>query len=58
MSLTRIYGVRFPGLTPEMVDFQYFGDMPGITPYAEEARPTDESEVHTGRLAAVPRRGS
>jgi pyruvate,water dikinase len=51
MSLTRIYGVRFPGLTPEMVDFQYFGTMPGITPYAEEARPTDESEVHTGRLA-------
>ena len=54
MSLTRLYGVRFPGLTPEMVDFQYFGEMPGITPYAEEARPTDESEVHTGRLAAVP----
>ncbi len=50
MSLTRIYGVRFPGLTPEMVDFQYFGTMPGITPYEEEARPTDESEVHTGRL--------
>ena len=32
MSLTRIYGVRMPGMTPEMVDFQYFGEMPGIPP--------------------------
>ena len=46
MSLTRIYGVRMPGLTPEIVDFQYFGDMPGITPYADEARPTDVSPKH------------
>jgi pyruvate,water dikinase len=50
MSLTRIYGVRFPGLTPEMVDLQYFGEMPGIPPYAAEARPTDESPRHTARL--------
>ena len=46
MSLTRIYGVRMPGLTPEIVDFQYFGDMPGIVPYEKEARPTDESPKH------------
>ena len=51
MSLTRLFGVRFPGLTPEMVDFQYFGEMPGIPTYASEARPTDESPVHTERLA-------
>ena len=50
MSLTRIYGVRFPGLTPEMVDLQYFGEMPGIPPYEAEARPTDESPRHTARL--------
>jgi pyruvate,water dikinase len=50
MSLTRIYGVRFPGLTPEIVDLQYFGEMPGIPPYAAEARPTDESPRHTARL--------
>ena len=50
MSLTRIYGVRFPGLTPEMVDLQYFGEMPGIPPYRDEARPTDESPRHTARL--------
>ncbi len=33
-----------------MVDFQYFGDMPGITPYAEEARPDDENELATQLL--------
>lgn len=49
MSTTRIYGVRMPGLTPEMVDLQYFGDMPGITPYADEARPDDVSPEHTAR---------
>ncbi|HUF34069.1 MAG TPA: PEP-utilizing enzyme [Acidimicrobiales bacterium] len=50
MSLTRIYGVRFPGLTPEMVDLQYFGEMPGIPSYESEARPTDESPKHTALL--------
>jgi rifampicin phosphotransferase len=50
MSLTRIYGVRFPGLTPEQVDLQYFGEMPGIPSYEREARPTDESPEHTARL--------
>lgn len=52
MSLTRIYGVRFPGLTPEIVDLQYFGEMPGIPPYEAEARPSDESPRHTARLEA------
>lgn len=50
MSLTRIYGVRMPGMTPEMVDAQYFGDMPGITPYAAEARPTDEDPDASAKL--------
>lgn len=50
MSVTRIYGLRMPGWTPEMVDLQYFGDMPGITPYAQEARPTDDSPRHTALL--------
>jgi pyruvate,water dikinase len=45
-----VFGVRFPGLTPELVDLQYFGEMAGIPPYSAEARPTDESPVHTGRL--------
>src|SRR3954453_5652276 len=51
MSLTRIYGVRTPGLTPEMVDFQYFGEMPGIPPYEDEARPTDEKPEASVKLA-------
>jgi pyruvate,water dikinase len=50
MSMTRIYGLRTPGLTPQMVDFQYFGDMPGITPYEDEARPDDENEELTAKL--------
>ncbi len=50
MSWTRIYGVRCPGMTPEIVDFQYFGTMPGIPPYADEARPTDEDPRATERL--------
>jgi phosphohistidine swiveling domain-containing protein len=51
MSLARIYGVRMPGMSPEMVDEQYYGDMPGITPYAEEARPTDENADRSEQLA-------
>lgn len=52
MSLARIYGVRMPGMTPEMVDEQYYGDMPGITPYADEARETDEDPELSENLAA------
>jgi pyruvate,water dikinase len=50
MSLSRIFGVRMPGMTPDMVDEQYFGDLSGIRRYADEARPTDESPGHTARL--------
>lgn len=50
MSVTRLFGVRTPGLTPEMVDLQYFGEMPGIPSYASEARPGDESPEHTEKL--------
>jgi pyruvate,water dikinase len=42
MSLTRLFGVRMPGMTPEMVDFQYFGEMPGIPPYVHEDWHDDE----------------
>src|SRR5579884_3337635 len=51
MSMTRIFGVRAPGMTPEMVDFQYFGEMPGIPPY--QPRPTDESPRHTEALSRL-----
>ncbi len=48
MSLTRIFGVRTPGMTPEVVDFQYFGEMPGIPPY--EPRPGDVDEERSAAL--------
>src|SRR4051794_25403650 len=39
LSCARVYGLRMPGLSPELVDFRYVGNMPGIPPYADEARP-------------------
>ncbi len=50
VSLARIFGVRTPGLTPEMIDYQFFGEQPGLAPYEDEARPTDESPAHTERI--------
>jgi phosphohistidine swiveling domain-containing protein len=52
MSLIRVFGVRVPGFSPEAVDFQYFGDMPGIPSYESEARPFDESEEWSARAGA------
>ena len=42
MSLMRLFGVRVPGMSPEAVDLQYFGDMPGIPSYESERRDFDE----------------
>jgi pyruvate,water dikinase len=55
MSLTRLFGVRMPGMTPEMVDFQYFGTMPGIPPYEERPGDVDEerSEALQGWLEST-----
>lgn len=52
MSLMRLFGVRVPGFSPEAVDFQYFGDMPGIPSYESEARPFDQSEEWSARAGA------
>ena len=52
MSLTRLYGLRTGLMTPEQVDLQYFGEIAGIPPYEEEARPTDVSPEATARLQA------
>jgi pyruvate,water dikinase len=52
MSLTRLYGMRSGLMTPEQVDLQYFGDIAGIPPYSEEARPGDESPEATEKLTA------
>jgi pyruvate,water dikinase len=52
MSLMRLFGVRVPGFTPEAVDAQYFGDMPGIPSYASEARPGDENAGYSAKAGA------
>ena len=52
MSISRLFGVRCPGMTPEMVDQQYYGELTGIPSYASEARPGDESPAHSERLGA------
>ena len=50
LSLIRVYGVRMPGMTPEMADVQYLGDLPGVLSYADEARPTDDSPKHAALM--------
>lgn len=50
MSLARLYGVRCPGMTPEMVDRQYYGELTGIPSYESEARPGDVSPKHEALL--------
>jgi pyruvate,water dikinase len=47
-AMARIFGVRAPGLTPEMVDYLYFGQHPDVPPYVPEA--WHESEANTARL--------
>jgi pyruvate,water dikinase len=48
VSISRILGVRTPGLTPEQVDYSFWGEMSGVPPYAP--LPTDESPVHTAKI--------
>ena len=52
MSLMRLFGVRVPGMTPEAVDLQYFGDMPGIPSYESEKRDFDENEAFSASAGA------
>ncbi|HWW54087.1 MAG TPA: PEP-utilizing enzyme [Acidimicrobiales bacterium] len=48
VSISRIFGVRTPGLTPEQVDYSIWGDMAGVPVY--KALPTDESASHAERI--------
>ncbi len=52
MSLMRLFGVRVPGMGPEAVDRQYFGDMPGIPSYESERRDFDDSPQYQARAGA------
>jgi pyruvate,water dikinase len=47
VSISRVFAVRTPGLTPELMDQTLFGASEA-PPY--EPRPTDESSEHTARI--------
>ena len=49
-SMARLFGVRGPGLEPEMIDATYFGTHPDVPPYVAE--PWHESEENTAKLGA------
>jgi pyruvate,water dikinase len=51
VTISRIFGVRTPGLTPEIIDYTFFGDHPGVPPY--EAQPTDEDAARSEALGAT-----
>lgn len=51
VSIARIFGVRTPGLTPELIDYTFFGEQPGVPPY--QPQPTDESAGHTAATGAT-----
>jgi rifampicin phosphotransferase len=48
LSLTRLFGARTPGLTPEAIDKAFFDDRPDVPPYVAE--PWHESERHGEKL--------
>lgn len=49
-SMARLFGVRGPGLGPEMIDATYFGAHPDVPPYVAE--PWHDSETNTAKLGA------
>jgi len=48
-TMARLFGVRGPGLTPEMIDLVFFGEHPDVLPYVPE--PWHESPANTEKLA-------
>ncbi len=51
VSVSRIFGVRVPGLTPELVDYTLFGEQSDAPPY--QSHPDDESAKHTEKIGAT-----
>ncbi|CAN5550249.1 hypothetical protein BH18ACT1_BH18ACT1_13010 [soil metagenome] len=51
VSISRKFGARVPGLTPEDIDHSFFGEQPGVPPYQPEA--DDESPDHAARAGAT-----
>ncbi len=50
-SVSRVLGVRTPGLTPEQIDYSLWGEMPGVPPY--EAVDGDEDPDRTDAIQAT-----
>ena len=48
VSVSRVFGVRTPGLSPEQIDFQLFGEQPGVPPY--EPHPGDDAPDRTAAV--------
>jgi len=48
VSVSRILGVRTPGLTPDVIDYTLFGEQPGVPPYTPQ--PTDEAPERTAKV--------
>jgi pyruvate,water dikinase len=51
VSVSRLMGVRTPGLTWEAIDYSLFGAQPGVPPY--EAHPADEDEAQSAKCGAT-----
>jgi pyruvate,water dikinase len=51
VTISRIVGVRTPGLTPELIDATFFGTQPGVPPY--QPQPTDERPDLTERVGGT-----
>lgn len=49
-ALARLFGVRGPNLSVELIDFTYFGDHPDVPEYVPE--PWHESEANTAKIGA------
>ncbi len=51
VSVSRLLGVRTPGLTPEQIDYSIWGEMPDVPPYV--AKPGDEDAERTRAIQAT-----
>lgn len=51
LSVSRVFGVRMPGGSAELMDRAYLGESAGVRPY--EGRPGDDSPEFTQRISKV-----
>jgi pyruvate,water dikinase len=51
VSVGRVFGVRAPGATPDLIDISFFGQNPTVPPYV--ADPRDENEERSAAIGAT-----